>query len=83
MPFLFKNVLLPLINNNLNTYNDSFIHLEDNNNINYWLKKLGISKEILIDAILYTGSINTGDIKSYLKKNKKHLPLFTKLYQSF
>ncbi|HXU28437.1 MAG TPA: DUF3606 domain-containing protein [Bacteroidia bacterium] len=70
MLFVFKTykTILHLFNGKSNTYNDSLIHLEDNNNVNYWLERLGVNKEKLNDAILYTGSINIGDIKAYLKK---------------
>ncbi|HKC69776.1 MAG TPA: hypothetical protein VKG26_16170 [Bacteroidia bacterium] len=60
-----------LLNIKLNAYTDNYIHLEDTDNISYWLKKLRISKETLYDAILYTGSTNIGQLKLYLKKAKK------------
>ena len=76
---VFKDILYS-INNKLNINNDTYIHLEDTNNVNYWVKKLGVNKEKLNDAILYTGSINIGDIKLYLKKSKKNHFTFTEFY---
>jgi hypothetical protein len=46
-----------------------FIHPEDFNNLNYWTKKWGVSLHQLKDAILYTGSLNTDAIKTYLRKD--------------
>jgi hypothetical protein len=46
----------------------TLIHPEDKTNIHYWTKKWGVSNNQLNDAILYTGSLNPGRIKEYLKK---------------
>ncbi len=54
-----------------------FIHPEDNNNLNYWSKKWGVSSRQLTDAILDTGSIRTSDVKDYLRKRVYfYSPLF-------
>jgi|GEM_PF-3187203 hypothetical protein len=76
MPFIIENIL-HLTNFKLNAYNDSYIHLEDSENVSYWAKKLSTSRERLHDAILYTGSIYIGDIKTWLKKTKKEKPAFS------
>ncbi len=48
---------------------DHFIHPEDSVNLVYWTKKWDISLRQLQDAILYTGSLNSIDIKHYLRKD--------------
>lgn len=56
---------------------DNLIHPEDNSNINYWTRKFGVSIHQLNDAILYTGSLNPGKVREYLKKDVwYHLPFF-------
>jgi hypothetical protein len=75
MLFVLKNIL-HLPTSKLNTYNDKYIHLEDGDNVSYWMQKLSTNRERLHDAILYTGSIYIGDLKVYLKKTKKtNLPI--------
>jgi hypothetical protein len=46
-----------------------FIHPEDKNNLHYWTKKLGVTIFQLNDAILYTGTLDTDKIKTYLRKD--------------
>jgi hypothetical protein len=47
----------------------NLVHPEDNNNVNYWTKKWGVSIRQFNDAILDTGSLNPALLKEYLKKN--------------
>ena len=46
-----------------------FVHPEDFINLRYWTKRWGVSLHELNDAILYTGSLNTNEIKTYLRKD--------------
>jgi hypothetical protein len=48
---------------------DNLIHPEDSGNILYWTKKWGVSIQQLRDAILYTGSLNSENVKAHLKKD--------------
>jgi hypothetical protein len=50
-------------------YDVHLIHPEDQNNLHYWTKKWGVSIRELNDAILYTGSLNTTKVKTYLRKD--------------
>lgn len=53
-----------------------FIHPEDWNNLRYWTRKWGVSLHQLNDAILYTGSLNTNQIRTYLRRDSYfHHPL--------
>ncbi|HOZ86229.1 MAG TPA: hypothetical protein PL029_00660 [Bacteroidia bacterium] len=47
----------------------NIVHPEDNNNVNYWTKKWGVSIRQFNDAILDTGSLNPVRLKEHLKKN--------------
>lgn len=48
---------------------DTLVHPEDSSNILYWTKKWGVSARQLSDAILHTGSINSVQLKEYLKRD--------------
>jgi hypothetical protein len=48
---------------------DTLIHPEDSSNVLYWTKKWGVSARQLRDAILHTGSVNSMQLKEYLKKD--------------
>lgn len=47
-----------------------FIQPGEDSQEEYWIKKLGITKAQLHEAILETGSLRVQEIKNYLKKKK-------------
>lgn len=56
---------------------DPFVHPEDSTSVLYWTRKWGVTPRQLSDAILHTGSVNTVDLKEYLKKEIwYYAPLF-------
>ena len=71
-----KNILLSSFYLKNKFYSNKEINLENIENINFWSKKLKVSKSELHDAILYTGSININDLQLYLKKVKKKHSFF-------
>lgn len=66
----------------MNTRGNKFIYPEDTNSVIYWKNKLGITTRELYDAILYTGSTNVDDVKSYLKKQASYYSPMFGLWQS-
>jgi hypothetical protein len=67
-----------------------FVHPEDSNNMLYWSKKWGVSPSELKEAILYTGSLRTSQIRNYLHRDswlyhpfKAIARLSSKTYQLF
>ena len=60
---------------------DTLIHPEDPGNLIYWTKKWGVSVKQLNNAILDTGSVNSLQIKEYLKKNSWHYLYVTGLFK--
>lgn len=44
------------------------IHPEDGSDMMYWMRKWGVSRRQINDAILETGSIDQGRIKKLLKE---------------
>jgi hypothetical protein len=46
------------------------IYPGEDTQIQYWTRKLGITREQLHEAILQTGSLRIEEIKSYLRKKK-------------
>ncbi len=66
----------------MNTRDNKEIHPENTDSVIYWKNKLGISTRELYDAILYTGSTNVEDVKSYLKKQTSYYSPMFGLWQS-
>lgn len=69
----------------MKTQDTTLIHPEDSNSIHYWTKKWNVSQRQLNDAILYTGSLNPGRIKEYLRRNSWQHALmngFVKLFKA-
>ena len=64
----------------MNRYHNRYIHLEDENDVSYWVKKLGVTTQKLNSAILHTGSTNIEEIKLYLKNQKDYSFPFSKLF---
>jgi hypothetical protein len=46
------------------------IYPGETSEVNYWIKRWGISREELNEAILQTGSLRVKEIRDYLKKKK-------------
>jgi hypothetical protein len=46
-----------------------YIHPEDKDNVNFWMKKFGVDKKELFDAILYTGTLDAKKVKEFLKRD--------------
>jgi hypothetical protein len=46
-----------------------YIHPENPENVGQWMRKLGVSKKELFDAILYTGSLDARKIKEFVKRD--------------
>ena len=64
----------------MNKYHDRCVHLEDEDDVTYWVHKLDITTHELNSAVLHTGSTNIEDIKLYLKKEKDYSLSFLKLF---
>jgi hypothetical protein len=45
------------------------IHPEQTGNIRYWSNKWGVSQRELTEAIIQTGSLDTGKVKEFLKRD--------------
>ena len=66
----------------MNIQNDTYIHLEDIDNVIYWSNTLGISRQDLNEIILQTGSIRIKDIKEYIWKHPSYNSSIADLWQA-
>ena len=56
----------------MNIQDDTYIHLEDVDNVIYWANILDISRQDLNEIILQTGSLRIKDIKEYIRKHPSY-----------
>jgi len=54
---------------NLDTCETEYIHPEDHENTLYWMRKFGVNKKELFDAILHTGTLDAKKVKEFLKRD--------------
>ncbi len=54
----------------METIDNSYVHPEEASNLDFWAKKWGTSVKELRNAILETGSLETGRLKDYLHRDK-------------
>jgi hypothetical protein len=66
----------------MNTQDNTYIHMEDVDDVNYWANKLGISRHALNEIILQTGSIYIKEIVAYIKKHPSYDSSLTVLWHS-